>query len=511
MNQKKNVVISDIHMGINTSTNWYQKTIHEPYLAYILQWVIDHKEEVDELIILGDLFDFWTYAPHVKPPTSAEIIEANPNILGADGLINGVLEALDGNVSYLHGNHDITTTQEDLNQIGSCQYKVILRDDIYVKDNVVYTHGHLFTMFNAPDISSNQKLPVGHFVTRSISYMLENKHESAANEPGFGAKNMGYGGIEGIIKDGIEGIKLRSIADELLEDIQNASGIQDDTEIVLERDFGTITFGEAKSIYKDLFSKWEEKYKQQEGTIRGLMYAYKAAYADYDGSYLGWFAQQLAFEHDADLVVMGHTHIPKSGLEKDIANYMNSGFECVPSPDMKSQRMTFSIVTTEEEKTASGEVLAVTQEGNDYVANNDNPPKAMVYGKDSHDYSCYITVDNQSNEEYEIVANSIKNNDGYFATLPPNTISANSVTKFWIQDSPGLEGSDGEVKYKGKVSGKEIKLTFQCPTNKLPIVGSSNDCSGTNEFYTKSESVHNEWKHNEIEKGDNPFFVKFIL
>jgi UDP-2,3-diacylglucosamine pyrophosphatase LpxH len=515
MSQRQNVVISDIHMGTNVPTNWYQQSIHEPYLINILQYVISNRSEIDELIILGDLFDFWTYPPDMKPPSANDIIVANPAILGPGGLISQVLDALNGNVSYVRGNHDITTTQDDLNGIGNSVHKVILQPDIYLKDGVIYTHGNLFTMFNAPDISTNppQPIPAGHFVTRAISYMLQQKGESASGESGFGASNMGYGGLSGLLNDGWEGIEYASLVDELLTDIQNTTNISDDQEIILERNLGSITFGQAKLIYKNLASAWFDKYNHGEGDLRGGMYVYKAVFADYDGSYLGWFAQQLAFEYNANLVVMGHTHIPKAGLEGDIANYINSGFECVPTPDMQSSKMTFSVVTTEDGALISSEVMAITMQGSQFLFNNDNPPKASVLGSASSDYSCYVTVQNNSTEQYNLIPSSIKNNSGYFvSTLPsvlPQVILPGQSINIWIQDSPGLEGSDGSVSYTGQNSGKLINLSFSCPLNKVIY---NNECAGTDEFYCKSNDVHNSWgAKNSVPKYGNPFFVKFVI
>jgi UDP-2,3-diacylglucosamine hydrolase len=55
--------------------------------------VVDNKGDVDRLIILGDLFDFWTYPPDQTPPTTDEIIDANPNVFGANGALSKVLTA----------------------------------------------------------------------------------------------------------------------------------------------------------------------------------------------------------------------------------------------------------------------------------------------------------------------------------------------------------------------------------------------------------------------------------
>ena len=105
-----------------------------------------------------------------------DIIAANPRILGAGGKLSQAVHALRGNVIYLRGNHDIGMTQGDLNRLPLGDNHITLVDDdvIVDKSGIVLTHGHLFTMFNAPDPRYPGEVPVGHFVTRAIAHMLEN-------------------------------------------------------------------------------------------------------------------------------------------------------------------------------------------------------------------------------------------------------------------------------------------------------------------------------------------------
>src|SRR4051794_14441879 len=63
------VVLSDVHIGSNDPTNWYQGEVHEPYLVAALDWVVANADSVRELIVLGDLVDFWTYVPSDRPPS----------------------------------------------------------------------------------------------------------------------------------------------------------------------------------------------------------------------------------------------------------------------------------------------------------------------------------------------------------------------------------------------------------------------------------------------------------
>jgi hypothetical protein len=70
----------------------------------------------------------------------------------------------------------MNVTQTDLNNIqNSANYKIkYCSDTIYYVTSsngqkMAFTHGNIFTMFNAPDLQSSlSPLPVGHFVTRAI-------------------------------------------------------------------------------------------------------------------------------------------------------------------------------------------------------------------------------------------------------------------------------------------------------------------------------------------------------
>jgi hypothetical protein len=48
MAKNKIVVLSDVHIGTNVPTNWYQKSFHEPYLSAILDYVIDNADSIQE-------------------------------------------------------------------------------------------------------------------------------------------------------------------------------------------------------------------------------------------------------------------------------------------------------------------------------------------------------------------------------------------------------------------------------------------------------------------------------
>ena len=49
----KTYVLSDIHIGTNYRTCWYQQGYHEPYLIAVLDEIIRNKANIDECILLA--------------------------------------------------------------------------------------------------------------------------------------------------------------------------------------------------------------------------------------------------------------------------------------------------------------------------------------------------------------------------------------------------------------------------------------------------------------------------
>ena len=75
------VAISDVHLGTDHPCVWYQRSLHEPYLLALLEWVVDQADHVRELVLLGDIVDVWTYPMDERPPSFADIVAAHPAVL----------------------------------------------------------------------------------------------------------------------------------------------------------------------------------------------------------------------------------------------------------------------------------------------------------------------------------------------------------------------------------------------------------------------------------------------
>ena len=499
------VVISDIHIGTNEPTCWYQKDHHEKYLIKVFDWIINTQKKskkIDELIILGDLFDFWTYSPNTKPPKTQEILNANPNIFGEKGKLSEILTLLKGNVSYINGNHDITITQKDLNKIpNSNDYKIKKRNDIYKKDDVIYTHGHLFTMFNAPD--PNSEIPIGYFVTRSIAYKVEQEfkenHKTAADLPSQGSYGFDLGTL---LKSLLEVGPSGSITDFLLDYSSKMTGLDVHHPIIMS-DGSTKTIADAKKDYGDLYKNWVKEY--------GLKTVLKSMIADLNGTYMGLFGQKAALENNAIMTVTGHTHQPKVGISGAFADYINCGFECVSKPDTKRKKFTFSVIgeknspfpfpTRLKDKPDKSLYEVVKDDANYKIKKVSNCPSDKIAFFGGRDLSCYVAIENSS--EYDLKFISKQSKGGNYFVVPPDIIPAGKTGMFWLQDDASeiFKGSTGSVRYS--LNGRKINFEFSCPAFSF-----KNKCFVTNgEFYARTNK---EWIQNKVKKG-HPVSVYFKI
>jgi UDP-2,3-diacylglucosamine pyrophosphatase LpxH len=447
-------VLSDVHIGNDANTCWYQSTVHEPYLIAALDWIVQNAGMFGEVILLGDLVDTWTYPPSAQPPSMADIIAANPNVLGPNGALARVVQAVP-KVTFLLGNHDGTLTQADIAALQGSVGPIQLVDPVHVLTGssgvrTVFSHGHHWTMFNAPDDRSPwNTLPVGHFVTRAFSYMMANKLQPGQTVADLA--NMGY-------PDGFNIVQFLSslgpnmnpdIADMLLDYVSTVANMPESLPIVLP-DGSTTTIAEAKTIYADLFTRWVA---QEHGSV---LNAARAALADGSGNYLAWFAQRLAIQQSADLVVLGHTHTPIGGLTISPVNYYNSGYECASVPDNPPKAFTFTIVDLE---TASAEIMMVDP-GTYAIAVAPVAALPSVVLPPSMDFSCYVRILNRGTQPLTLTQTSAA--EGYWVVPPPQTIPAGGRGDAWLQDNPGAYGSEGAFTYTQ--GGATLPFSVSCPT-----------------------------------------------
>ena len=169
--RNKLVFISDLHMNVNGSYSWLVK--HAKDLADFINQVND-RDDVAELVILGDLLDDWVSPVAYTPQTFAGILGATNNTAVVAAL-RGICDNPNIAVTYVTGNHDMLSFESQNKQVIADTFPnmTIISDTpglgAYTKDNVIWAeHGHRYCLFNAPDIwsRSNGHLPLGYFISR---------------------------------------------------------------------------------------------------------------------------------------------------------------------------------------------------------------------------------------------------------------------------------------------------------------------------------------------------------
>ncbi|MCU1496895.1 MAG: hypothetical protein JWM47_848 [Acidimicrobiales bacterium] len=499
------VALSDVHLGTDGPTVWYQRDVHEAHLVHVLDWVVAEAASIRELVLLGDIVDLWTYPGDELPPTFAEIAATHPVIFGREGKLAEVLDALDGAVTYLRGNHDMTVTEAEVATITSPggHHVRLVTDGPYfplgADARLVMTHGHDFTLFNAPHPGNPwAPLPVGYFVTRAVATGWSRRlapDQTVAHLVGQGAPN----GIDlGKLGAVAAGLGAWSMTATVLDFVCSATGVTA-ADTYRMPDGTTATLDEVREAYASCWTDWVTAHG---GGLVGTSSAIRAALADLDGSYLGWFAQQLAFEVGAELVVMGHTHLPISTLAQSPIRYVNTGFDCPSAPDRDAptnpQRSTFAVVDTGSMDALIWEVD--TDDDGELVCRPTTAGQTRIVAGTSRDYSCYVEVDNTAGATaLELVDHDAEY--GYFPAPPPERIPAGTVGRFWIQDLLGPSGSTGTATYTD--GSTEWVLRFGCPT-----LG-ANLATGAPGVATRV--ADGEWREGEVVRRGYPLFARFTL
>jgi hypothetical protein len=241
--------------------------------------------------------------------------------------------------------------------------------------------------------------------------------------------------------------------------------------------------------------------------VLGHAEALRATLADFDGTCLGWFAQRTALDRGAEVMVMGHTHVPAAGLDQGFVRYVNSGFGCPSTPDLERdldpQAVTFSVIDTAERTAA---VWGVDLELGCRPVEA-NPARITVTS--GQDRSCYIEIDNRSGDApLELV--EARTTSGHYVVAPPRHVPAGALARFWLQDNPGAAGSSGTATYRRAGAGRgagdadgdgEVTLRYACPTF------GRNAASGTERWAARVGD--GPWMEQQVEGVGRPVFVRF--
>ena len=311
---KRRVFISDVHastQGIGNYPHDYHWLSNQQIanLASFLQFLWQAKP--DEVVILGDLFDNWVCPIDMRPPSIRDILTAAHNRPIIDGL-NQVLDA-GVKVIFLAGNHDQLATADDLHQ-AMPKLTVAdgwLTDCVYLDGRIHAEHGSSHAMFNAPDPQHDprKRLPLGYFITRVVT--------TRAARTGQTGRTWGS-----YLDDALETMfTSQKIAASVFEGVLEEAGIPESAPITMP-DGSSITTGEVKARYADLYDHWCASHSGFGAGIRAVL-------AEFD--YLDDFADQVCKRGGTNIVVLGHSHRPE--IDKDTwfvddRIYANAGAWC---------------------------------------------------------------------------------------------------------------------------------------------------------------------------------------
>lgn len=361
MSSQKIFFLSDIHIGTNQPTNWYAQSFHEPFLVAALEHIAAQADAglVDELILLGDVVDQWMYVPTEKPPSFQEITAANPTIFSTvlPETVSAVVRNK-GKATYLNGNHDMAVTEDDIHSVsGDIGY---VSTPLYVPESgggqIVCTHGNLFSLFNAPNVSQHPPgssgLPLGFFVSRLAARWASQQGKPAYQQPNTGDPNgvlFDTEALEGLFKSLFEG--RDDLASLIMSALLQATNNQDDC--ILMADGSTVAVADVGTIYSDAFSGYPKSTGVDD--VQFGMLAAESALLESDAiDSLSHFAKELAESYT--MIVMGHTHVPVEKFAEFLFNkkglYANSGFMCPSQPDVEAGRKhpTFAEITVDTDK-----------------------------------------------------------------------------------------------------------------------------------------------------------------
>jgi UDP-2,3-diacylglucosamine pyrophosphatase LpxH len=301
----KRIFISDIHLGDdaryrdpepNRRARFSPSEHRDRLLNFFDKQIIAEKDNVKDLVLLGDVFDTWVCPFDDLPPTYDSIFSSQENKPILDSLRQ--IAASNVNLCYVNGNHDYDLTDARLQaEIPGIITKPEGYEDAQL--GLYAEHGHRFTLFNQsyPEVADG--LPIGYPITRLAEHL--------------GGYVRGFKDLIGYLDEAFDLVSGRAnIFEAIIEGLAERAG----AEQIMMSGQETISVDQVKSLYKNL-PYHDEPFKvgsklANEGDLEK-------------------FGDRLSEEHGHKVVVFGHTHsakIDKDSLFVEDRVYVNSGNWC---------------------------------------------------------------------------------------------------------------------------------------------------------------------------------------
>ncbi len=307
----KRVFISDLHMGDARSMEkhppQYQHTYGWLYndptgqqritmLADFLQYLIEHQDAYDELVILGDLLDHWVCPAGLEPTHFQWVVDNKTNAGVIENLRKIASKDVDIKLSYVPGNHDMLVPQsfmeqnfEGINFIGKDNIGV------YESGGIAAEHGSQYTLFCGPNPDSNIRLPIGFYMSRAAA------EKKARDGGGVDVLDVLLKFAENFILD--LGKSPDTAMKILYESVAGDFGLGRDAHIIMKGLEGIedyITVEQVAVAYADLTTRWNKLKPNGVSAIQGALNEVLELHG---------VAKRQYFEKDKEkIVVFGHTH-----------------------------------------------------------------------------------------------------------------------------------------------------------------------------------------------------------
>jgi UDP-2,3-diacylglucosamine pyrophosphatase LpxH len=242
---------------------------------------------VDEIVLLGDIFDGWVFPHDEVPPTFESILDSD----FARSLIKSISDLSESiKVTYLPGNHDFQMTPSVLSRILP---KVKFCPEIYQWGRLWAEHGHAYDLFNYPDPLRLDQIPLGYFISRIVATL---DRETGSTSPG----------IEAEISELVEIIEdEETIPQGVFDACCRRAHLSLDDKIRMPSDLWKgidVTIREVRDLYRNLVGEW----KSRHGIIETAL-ALAGACSDFS-----LIADSIHGKDKSKFVLLGHTHSAKS-------------------------------------------------------------------------------------------------------------------------------------------------------------------------------------------------------
>ncbi|MCF8130226.1 MAG: metallophosphoesterase [Deltaproteobacteria bacterium] len=287
MDKTKRFFISDIHLSSQALYDdpkkpaWYDPEIHNTrLLGFLEKTVLAQKDQVKDLILLGDVFNTWVCPAKKAPPKYSEIFTANRPVLN---MFKKIIKAgID--LYYVNGNHDYDLDPATIKSV----IPGIAVINYYRSGRIYAEHGSQYDIYNKPDFVTDPAFgrPIGYFISRLVSSL--------------GAEGYGLIDLADYLDDILEAaLTSQNIFSSIIEGLAERANM---------KETDNITLPHQKKISIEAL---KERFERLSG-----VYTLNELINDlYQRRYLNGPADRLCRRYDFNVVVFGHTH--NAMLDKD--------------------------------------------------------------------------------------------------------------------------------------------------------------------------------------------------